>query len=113
MKKKLAVIMIFLLLAAILAGCSSNQSSGTAQKVFTAQELAKYNGKNGSPAYIAANGIVYDVSRSKDFVNGVHKECPECVAGTDVTMLMSKSPHQSGKGLEDLNELPKVGTFSK
>lgn len=111
MKRKLAVVLILLLIVSLVAGCSSNQSA--AQKVFTIEELAKYNGKNGSPAYIAANGIVYDVSTSKDFVNGVHKECPECVAGTDVTALMSKSPHQSGKGMEDLNKLTKVGTLSK
>ncbi|MEN6391430.1 MAG: cytochrome b5 domain-containing protein [Syntrophomonas sp.] len=111
MRKKLAVVLILLLMVSIVAGCSSTQSSS--QKVFTVEELAKYNGKNGSPAYIAANGIVYDVSKSKDFINGVHKDCSECVAGTDVTALMSKSPHQSGKGLEDLNELPKVGTFNK
>lgn len=111
MKKKLALLLIMLLLVSIVAGCSSSQT--TTQKVFTVEELAKYNGKNGNPAYIAANGVVYDVSKSKDFVNGVHKDCAGCVAGTDVTALMSKSPHQSGKGLEDLNELPKVGTFNK
>lgn len=113
MKRKIAVILIFILFTALVASCSSDPNTGTARKVFTVQELAQYNGKNGSPAYIAANGIVYDVSKSRDFVNGVHKDCTECVAGTDVTALMAKSPHQSGKGMEDLNKLPKVGTMSK
>ncbi|HWP96475.1 MAG TPA: cytochrome b5 domain-containing protein [Syntrophomonadaceae bacterium] len=110
MRRKLAVVLVLMLIAAIVAGCSSNQNAGTSQKVFTVEELAKYDGKNGNPAYIAANGVVYDVSNSKDFVNGVHKVCSAAVAGTDVTALMSKSPHQSGK---DLNSLPKVGTLSK
>lgn len=111
MKRKFTVVLILLLMVIIVAGCSSNQSAS--QKVFTIEELAKYNGKNGTPAYIAANGVVYDVTNSKDFLNGVHKDCPEAVAGTDVTTLMSKSPHQSGKGTEDLNKLPKVGTLGK
>lgn len=34
-------------------------------RVFTLQELAlDYNGKNGTPAYISAHGLVFDVSRS-------------------------------------------------
>lgn len=112
MKRKFAFVLILLLLMIIIvAGCSSYQS--TSQKIFTIEELLKYNGKNGSPAYIAANGVVYDASSSKDFLNGVHKDCPEAIAGTDVTTLMSKSPHQSGKGMEDLNKLPKIGTLIK
>jgi len=33
-------------------------------RTFNKNELAKYNGKNGTPAYIAYKGKVYDVSRS-------------------------------------------------
>jgi cytochrome b involved in lipid metabolism len=32
------------------------------EKIFTTEELAKYDGKNNQPAYIAVDGIVYDVS---------------------------------------------------
>ncbi|MCT6807216.1 MAG: steroid-binding protein, partial [Bombilactobacillus sp.] len=28
---------------------------------FTKESLAKYDGKNGNPAYVAINGDVYDV----------------------------------------------------
>ena len=31
-------------------------------RTFTAEELAKYNGQNGQPAYVAIDGTVYDVS---------------------------------------------------
>jgi predicted heme/steroid binding protein len=32
------------------------------QRVFTVSELAKYDGKNGNPAYAVVDGIVYDLS---------------------------------------------------
>lgn len=44
-----------------------NQSS---LRIFTLEELAQYNGKNGKPAYVAVDGIVYDVSSV--FVEGKH-----------------------------------------
>ena len=33
-------------------------------KTFTRDELRKYNGQNGADAYIAIDGIVYDVTHS-------------------------------------------------
>ena len=33
-----------------------------AEKIFTKNELAQYNGQNGQPAYVAVQGVVYDVS---------------------------------------------------
>lgn len=47
---------------------------------FTRSELAKYDGKNGNPAYVAYQGRVWDVS--KIFVDGEHNGCS---AGTDLT----------------------------
>lgn len=34
-----------------------------AEKTFTREELAKFNGQNGQPAYVAISGTVYDVSK--------------------------------------------------
>lgn len=48
--------------------------------VFTAGTLSKYDGLNGNPAYIAVDGIVYDVSDV--FVNGQHRGWK---AGQDLT----------------------------
>ncbi len=39
-------------------------------RIFTLQELAQYNGQNGQPAYVAVDGIVYDMSIV--FRNGDH-----------------------------------------
>lgn len=46
---------------------SSNSSllsptPSTTEKTFTLEELAKYNGQNGNPAYVAVSGKVYDLS---------------------------------------------------
>ena len=37
---------------------------------FNAESLAVYNGRNGQPAYVAVDGVVYDMS--KEFRNGRH-----------------------------------------
>ncbi len=31
-------------------------------KTFTLEELKQFNGQNGQPAYVAVDGVVYDVS---------------------------------------------------
>lgn len=54
--------------------------SGGNEKIFTLSELAKYNGKNGMPAYVAVDGIVYDVTTV--FSNGAHYSH---LAGTELT----------------------------
>lgn len=59
---------------------NSGTSIDVVTTVFTAETLKQYNGLNGQPAYIAIDGIVYDVSSL--FVNGQHHGCS---AGQDVT----------------------------
>lgn len=49
---------------------------------FTPEELAQYNGEDGRPAYIAVNGMVYDVSGYATWEDGTHYDM---VAGTDGT----------------------------
>lgn len=80
--------------------------SVTDMKVFTLDELSKYNGQNGQPAYIAYKGIVYDVSNVPQWKNGMHNGEK---AGTDVTDDISKSPH----GEKVFTDLPQVGTLQK
>lgn len=46
--------------------------SKSEEKIFTLSELSKYNGKNGNKAYVAVDGIVYDLSTI--FENGIHFE---------------------------------------
>lgn len=63
---------------------NNNQNLSTAgvvtEKTFTIVELSQYDGLNGQPAYVAVDGIVYDLSSV--FINGVHKGH---LAGKDLT----------------------------
>ena len=117
MKKVILTVMCFVILStSILISCSSNNasnstksdtnsssSSDTSSKTFTVDELAKNNGQNGNPAYVAVNGKVYDVTNAKRWKNGKHEN--GIVAGVDLTNSLSKSPH----GDKVLKDLPIVG----
>lgn len=62
---------------------AANTTATSAQeqtKTFTLNELAKYNGENGSPAYTAVDGNVYDMSSV--FKQGTHFSH---YAGTELT----------------------------
>jgi predicted heme/steroid binding protein len=58
---------------------------------FTREELARYNGKNGTPAYVAYKGKVYDVSGSFLWQNGRHQVLHN--AGEDLTGSLEQAPH--------------------
>jgi predicted heme/steroid binding protein len=45
-------------------------ATGDILQVYNAETLKPYNGLNGQPAYVAVNGLVYDMSR--EFINGEH-----------------------------------------
>ncbi len=77
-------------------------SSGSTQKVFTAAELKKYNGQNGNPAYVAVDGVVYDVTNANKWNNGMHQGL---TAGNDLSQAIKSSPH----GTSILSSLPVVG----
>ncbi len=58
---------------------------------FTFEELAKYDGKEGRPAYVAYKGKVYDVTDSNLWIDGNHMG--EHDAGKDLTEGMAASSH--------------------
>lgn len=60
-------------------------------KEFTRDELAAFNGKNGSPAYVAYKGVVYDVTDSAMWGDGDHEGMH--FAGTDLTTEHDDAPH--------------------
>ncbi len=58
---------------------------------FTIDELGKFDGKEGRPAYVAFNGKVYDVTDANLWTDGNHMG--EHDAGRDLTQGIAASPH--------------------
>jgi len=119
MKKTLHVIIIAVLLLSsllVFQGCGSVTSATAApastesvettadtEVVMTLEELAQYNGKDGNPAYIAVDGVIYDVSDVSQWKDGEHNGFS---AGQDLTdEIKNISPH----GVSKLTGLPVVG----
>ncbi len=57
----------------------------------TLSELRKYDGKDGRPAYVAVNNIIYDVTGSSYWTAGNHLDAHH--AGVDLTSELRKAPH--------------------
>lgn len=74
--------------------------------VLTLEELSQYDGKNGNPAYIAVDGVIYDVTNVTEWNGGDHNGF---TAGQDLTeAIKTVSPH----GVSKLNGVPVVGTLA-
>ena len=78
------------------------------EKTFSIDELKQFNGVNGNPAYIAVQGVVYDVTQNRSWNNGRHYR--GVLAGNDLTdEIMMQSPH----GPSVLQDCPVVGKLMK
>ncbi len=122
MKKPVAIGAILLLVAMFaFQGCSSGGNekdepgstetvvSGTEETgvVLTLEELSEYDGKNGNPAYIAVDGVIYDVTDIPMWKNGDHNGFS---AGRDLSdEIKNISPH----GVSKLGDLPVVGKLEE
>ncbi len=69
----------------------------------TIDDLRQFDGKEGRPAYIVYQGIIYDVTKSRLWKNGVH--VMKHAAGNDLTDFLQNAPHGDDKILS----LPQVG----
>ena len=75
------------------------------EKIFTLDELKNYDGKEGRKAYIAVDGVDYDVTNVAAWQGGTHHGNN---AGNDVSDRIVKAPH--GKStLEKLEVVGKLG----
>ncbi|AUI72348.1 cytochrome b5 domain-containing protein [Companilactobacillus alimentarius] len=73
-------------------------------KEMTLDELKEYNGKDGKPAYVAIDGIIYDVTDVDPWKNGEHHGN---VAGKDLSEVIGHAPHKRSV-LAKLNEVGKL-----
>ena len=71
----------------------------------TLDELSAFDGKDGADAYIAYNGVIYDVTGNPNWPNGVHRGVFQ--AGQDITALFQTA----GASHSDSNitNLPIIG----
>jgi len=60
-------------------------------KDMTLAELAAFNGRDGQPAYVAYDGVIYDVTESAMWGDGDHEGMHE--AGKDMTAEHDDAPH--------------------
>ena len=100
-----------LVMLVLAAGCGADTAADdTAQDTsveMTLEELSEYDGQDGSPAYIAVDGVIYDVSDVSFWSGGLHNGFS---AGNDLTeQIKTISPH----GVSKLKGLPVVGTLAE
>lgn len=113
MKRTIRYLVASILIVGLLVACSSpnnnnnndntNNDNQQELQTFTLEQLAEFDGQNGNPAYVAVDGVVYDVSDVPQWSNGTHQGL---TAGSDWTAEINEmSPH----GTRVLNNLPIVG----
>lgn len=74
---------------------------------FKPEELAKANGKEGNPIYVAHQGKVYDLSASVRWKGGLHMGRHQ--AGSDLSTAITAAPHTP----EVLARFPQVGMLKE
>jgi predicted heme/steroid binding protein len=78
-------------------------SSVPASGLFTLDDLCRFDGKEGRPAYLAYKGIIYDATKSRLWKNGLH--ATKHAAGNDLTDFLHSAPH----GEDKILALPQIG----
>ena len=74
---------------------------------FTEAELRQFDGQKGRRAYIAFDGVVYDVTDSLLWRGGMHRNMH--YAGLDLTRSLRKAPHDASV----FNRIPRVGILKQ
>jgi polar amino acid transport system substrate-binding protein len=106
--KKLMLLFLGITLTVGLAACANDDDNDPDDNnddliQLTIQELAEYDGTNGKPAYVAVDGVIYDVTDNEAWTGGSHAGQ---LAGTDLSdSIDTMSPH--GRGV--LDGVPVVG----
>ncbi len=80
--------------------------SAAAEPSFTPAELASYDGQNGNKAYIAVDGVVYDVTALSQWGSALH--AGKFAPGKDYSAEIKSAPHP----VSYLLRAVRVGTLS-
>ena len=97
--KQMTLISLMMIAAIFLAGFTSvGALAEETSLLLSLEELAEFNGKDGKPAYVAVEGVIYDVTASSAWAGGGHKGLE---AGLDLSAAFKDSPH-------DISTLDKV-----
>ena len=136
MKRLLVTLAVLTLLALFFTGCGDNGATEPEGEVadeevmveepseeedmaeepaddedtFTLAELAEFDGMEGRPAYVAVDGVVYDITDSALWPEGDHSPCGlDAMAGRDLSEVIGESPH--GRDIFIEHGIPVVGTL--
>ncbi len=104
---KLTAILTFFLV--FLWACSSEPATPEERDpedyiYLTLEELAQFDGLEGRDAYVAIDGVIYDVTNSSQWPNGMHRGRVQ--AGQDLTTVLDT---EATHGREMLSRVPKIG----
>ena len=113
--KKMMMLFVLMFGLISLIGCSDDIDSNTSSQnhlsdvseqneiLLTLEQLKQFDGLDGRKAYIAVNGVIYDVTDSFRWRSGTHNGFR---AGQDLTNeILRDSPH----GISVLSRMPVVG----
>lgn len=108
--KYIKILLVLVILSVALVGCSTESTppveSPVEELVLTVDELSEFNGEDGKPAYVAVDGVIYDVTNVSFWAGGEHNGF---TAGSDLTEeIKNVSPH----GVSKLDGVPVVGKLS-
>ena len=109
---------LVLLIGLVGTACGEGESSAPApttsppaagERVFTPAELAEFDGTDGRAAYVAVDGVVYDLSGQRNWSQGEHGPCNlNAMAGRDLSAEIQEAPARMRTLLE---EMPVVGSL--
>jgi len=94
---------LVVILISVIFISESTLAQETKKRTFTRRQVSYYDGRNGKPAYVAIDGIVYDVSGSNYWKNGIHEQMHH--AGMDLSSEIIAAPHRK----DVLERFPRVG----
>ncbi len=90
-----ALLIVFFLVSACAGTRGSRDAAERDGLILTVDELARYDGLEGRKAYIAVDGIVYDVTDIRQWEGGLHQG--RFQAGKDYSEeIRTESPHGTG-----------------